>query len=143
MTAAVPWTVRLTTLYSSIFSSNVRVGTSPVVPVTTRPSLPVSTRCWASRATPSRSTERSSRNGVTMAVRIRPNGALGVLIESVSPLTLELLAADQLFSDLHGIQGGTLAQVVGHDEHEQRVRVEWVLSQPSDVGRVLTRCVER
>src|SRR5262249_7254139 len=60
------------------FSASVVVGDSPVVPLITRPSLPCSsTRYAASFATPSRSSDRSSRNGVTMAVRRRPNGRRG------------------------------------------------------------------
>ena len=42
---------------------------SPVVPVTTSPSEPLSTRWRASARKPSRSTEPSPLNGVTIAVR--------------------------------------------------------------------------
>jgi hypothetical protein len=57
------------------FSASVVVGDSPVVPFNTSASLPCSsTRCWASRAAPSRSSDPSAVNGVTMAVISRPNG---------------------------------------------------------------------
>src|SRR5688572_33148519 len=58
------------------------VGASPVVPLTTRPSLPWSARWTATLATPSRSTLPSAVNGVTIAVSTRPNGAAGRLMLS-------------------------------------------------------------
>ena len=58
------------------------VGASPVVPLTTMPSLPWSTRWVATRATPSRSTPPSAVNGVTIAVSTRPKGAAGRLMLS-------------------------------------------------------------
>ena len=53
------------------------VGDSPVVPDTTTPSWPWSTRWAAIRAVRSRSTEPSSWNAVAIAVRTRPKGAAG------------------------------------------------------------------
>ena len=49
MTAPRPSTASLTAANSFSFSSWVRVGASPVVPPTTRPSLPESSRERASR----------------------------------------------------------------------------------------------
>ena len=57
------------------FSASVSVGDSPVVPASTRPSLPCS---WSQRAratAPSTSSEPSPVNGVTIAVATRPNRA--------------------------------------------------------------------
>ena len=51
------------------------VGDSPVVPLTTRPSLPWSTRWVARRCAASRSSAPSSSNGVTIAVSTRPNAS--------------------------------------------------------------------
>ena len=48
-------------------------GASPVVPVTTRPSEPFSTRWPQSDRNASRSSEPSARNGVTTAVRTSPS----------------------------------------------------------------------
>ena len=54
-------------------SASVSVGLSPVVPATTMPSEPLSTR-WRARAwNASKSIDSSSRNGVTIAVRTRPS----------------------------------------------------------------------
>ena len=58
---------------SSNRSSSESVGDSPVVPATTMPSEPFSTRWWASSAKRWKSTEPSSRNGVTIAVRTAPS----------------------------------------------------------------------
>ncbi len=61
-------------------SSSVFVADSPVVPLTTRPSWPSSsTRCDASRPTPSTSSDPSSAKGVTIAVSITPKGLLSVV----------------------------------------------------------------
>ena len=61
---------------SAIFSSSVVVGDSPVVPDSTRPSQPASTRWVASRAAVAVSSEPSGLNGVTIAVSTVPNRAL-------------------------------------------------------------------
>ena len=58
------------------FSASVSVGDSPVVPATTRPSLPCSCSQRASVAAPSTSSEPSSVNGVTIAVSTRPKRAM-------------------------------------------------------------------
>src|SRR6266508_98812 len=60
-------------------SSSLRVGASPVVPATTTPSEPFSTRCTQRRLNESKLTEPSSANGVTTAVRICPSTGLTLL----------------------------------------------------------------
>ena len=81
-TPATTWarspTASSTARTSCAFSASLVVGDSPVVPLTTRPSLPASTRWVASRCAPSRSSAPSAVNGVTMAVRTRPKGVCGV-----------------------------------------------------------------
>ena len=59
------------------FSASLRVGDSPVVPAITRPSLPCSCSHAARVAAPSTSSDPSSVNGVTIAVRTRPKRAMG------------------------------------------------------------------
>ncbi len=54
-------------------SASVSVGLSPVVPATTTPSEPLSTRCRASAWNASKSTAPFSLNGVTIAVRTFPS----------------------------------------------------------------------
>src|SRR6266508_2591757 len=66
-------------------SSSLRVGASPVVPATTTPSEPFSTRCKQRRLNESRLTEPSSANGVTTAVRICPSTRLILLQQPVEP----------------------------------------------------------
>ena len=61
---------------SSIVSSSESVGPSPVVPATTTPCEPFSTRYEASLRAPSMSSERSSANGVTIAVRTPRKGVI-------------------------------------------------------------------
>ena len=70
------------------------VGDSPVVPLTTRPSAPSATSCFASFCAASKSTEPSAFMGVTMAGRIRPKGAgsrrcivPSVIVPTVLPAT--------------------------------------------------------
>ena len=75
------------------FSASLVVGDSPVVPLTTRPSLPASTRWAASRWAPSRSRAPSAVNGVTIAVSIRPKGALGVEVGAMGPTVLGVCPA--------------------------------------------------
>src|SRR3954454_21836286 len=58
---------------SSSFSSSESVGLSPVVPATTIPSDPWSTRWLASSRNLSTLTEPSELNGVTIAVRTSPS----------------------------------------------------------------------
>src|SRR5687768_12626138 len=60
-------------------SATVVVGDSPVVPLTTTPSWPWSSRWAAMAAVPSRSTSPSSVNAVAIAVNRRPNGAAEVM----------------------------------------------------------------
>src|SRR5207249_341338 len=94
------------------------------------PSLPVATRCSASRVTPSRSSERSSRNGVTIAVNNRPNSiASSFCLRQQTP-------PDQLLGDLDGVQGGALAQVVRDAPEAQAVRRERVLAHAADERQV-------
>src|SRR5579875_3913347 len=59
------------------FSSCERTGDSPVVPATTRASLPLSARWRARETAPSGSSDPSSVKGVTIAVTIRPKRARG------------------------------------------------------------------
>ena len=66
-------TVSTAASYSAIRSPSVSVGDSPVVPVTTRPSEPFSSRCSHRERNAPRSTEPSSRNGVTIAVSTSPS----------------------------------------------------------------------
>ena len=61
-------------------------GPSPVVPVTTRPSEPLSTRWRASARKLSRSTAPSRLNGVTIAVRTSPSTSESYLRPSLSTL---------------------------------------------------------
>ena len=72
-------TASLTARRMSPSSATLVVGDSPVVPETTTPSWPWSTRCAAIRAVPSRSTEPSSWNAVAIAVSTRPKGAAVVM----------------------------------------------------------------
>ena len=65
---------------SASFSSSVSVGPSPVVPASTSPSEPCSTR-WRARAREaSRSSEPSAANGVAIAVQMRPAGGSARLV---------------------------------------------------------------
>src|SRR5579862_6113290 len=66
-------TASRTARHSSRFSSSVRTGLSPVVPVTTRPSTPWSVSQRASRAAPSMSSAPVSVNGVAIAHATAPN----------------------------------------------------------------------
>ena len=72
-TLPLPLAASMTAPNSSSFSLWVSVGDSPVEPATTRVSEPWSKRYSASVRAPSRSSEWSSRNGVTMAVTTAPN----------------------------------------------------------------------
>ena len=67
----------------AIFSASVVVGDSPVVPETTSPSQPESTRRTASRAAVSVSSRPSGVNGVTIAVNTVPSRA-----EASNPVVL-------------------------------------------------------
>src|SRR5262249_18929341 len=75
MTRARSPTASRTVRTSSRFSSSVVVGDSPVVPETTKPSHPWSTRCFARRAAAAVSREPSAANGVTIAVSRVPRRA--------------------------------------------------------------------
>ena len=72
-------TASLTARRMSPVSRTLVVGLSPVVPLTTTPSWPWSTRWAAMAAVPSRSTAPSSVNAVAIAVSIRPKGAEDVM----------------------------------------------------------------
>src|SRR5690348_14384998 len=75
---------------SSSFSSSLSVGDSPVVPQTTSPSDPLSTRNVASSRKRSRSTTPSARNGVTTAVMTEPS-----MWRSLRELSLQLLQGEE------------------------------------------------
>ena len=80
-------TASRTTLSSRPSSSGFVVGDSPVVPLTTRPSLPLSTRYAATFCAVTRSRSPSGVNGVIMAVSTRPKGACVVTSgEPVDPV---------------------------------------------------------
>ena len=66
------WRFFRSTFFLPAVISTVVVGLSPVVPLTTTPSLPCAIRWAAIRDVPSRSTDPSSRNAVAMAVSRRP-----------------------------------------------------------------------
>ena len=98
-------------------SSNSSVEASPVVPQTTSPSLPFSSSAVASAVACSRSTEPSSRMGVTMAVKTRPNSAKSVIAALLpGPRRappgggLEAAVVQHPLHHLHHVQGGALAQ---------------------------------
>ena len=65
-------TASATARQRSRFSGSERVGDSPVVPVTTKPSLPCSASHLARVTAPSRSSAPSASNGVAIAVRTAP-----------------------------------------------------------------------
>ncbi len=69
---------------SSIFSSSVVVGDSPVVPETTSMSLPSPTRWSATFSTLAQSMVPSSLNGVTIAVPTVPNASIAA-VAALSP----------------------------------------------------------
>src|SRR3954470_6361550 len=68
-------TVSTATRKSSSRSSSESVGLSPVVPATTKPSEPLSSRWFARSRNHSKSIVPSSLNGVTIAVRTSPSTA--------------------------------------------------------------------
>jgi hypothetical protein len=69
-------TASSTALSSVSFSPSVVVGDSPVVPESTSPSQPASTRWVANRAAVAVSSEPSGLNGVTIAVSTVPSRAV-------------------------------------------------------------------
>src|SRR5882762_1689249 len=69
-------TASRTAASSAIFSASVVVGDSPVVPESTSPSHPESTRCVATFFAAATSSVPSGPNGVTMAVSTVPRRAL-------------------------------------------------------------------
>ena len=73
ITVARPPTSSTATRKRSSFSASLSVGDSPVVPQTTSPSEPFSTRYVASSRNRSKSTAPSARNGVTIAVMTEPS----------------------------------------------------------------------
>src|SRR4051794_3401211 len=80
-------------------SSSVSVGLSPVVPATTMPSEPWSSRWRASDWNPSKSIDESLRNGVTIAVSTRPS-IVGILLRRQVATHLRDTGRDQ-----HGTRG--------------------------------------
>src|SRR5262249_17645353 len=48
------------------------------------------------------------------------------------------LVLHQVLGDLHGVEGGALAQIVGDHPHGERVGRRRVLTQPAHVHRILT-----
>ena len=73
-------------------SSSDRVGASPVVPQTTKPSEPWRARCAMSSTNASSSTASRSSNGVTMAVMTDPRPGTGAII----PHVVEVEARDDV-----------------------------------------------
>ena len=65
------------------FSSSLSVGDSPVVPQTTRPSLPSASSQRASSTAPSTSSARSSSNGLIIAVSTRPKRGMAASLRRV------------------------------------------------------------
>src|SRR5690348_7366955 len=121
-------TAAITAASVSPSSSVVVVGDSPVVPETTRPSWPCSTRWRATFATPSRSTDPSGLKGVTIAVSIRPKGAADwvMTLRLVPPPSqlrrdlgcdevevFEVGQIEQLQVDPLGAEGGVPAHLLG------------------------------
>src|SRR3954454_17163079 len=107
-------------------SARLHVGLSPVVPLTTTPSWPCSTRWQAIAAVPSRSTAPSSVKAVAIAVSIRPKGAEDVM-------GVRLLGAGGWVADVAGRRppaacwarggpGTEAAADVGHDRHHPLLR---------------------
>src|SRR5436189_669639 len=86
ITVARPPTSSTATRKRSSFSASLSVGDSPVVPQTTSPSEPFSTRNVASSRNRSKSTAPSTRNGVTIAVITEPS-----MCVSLRELALQLL----------------------------------------------------
>ena len=83
---AVSPTASFTARIRSTFSGAWVVGDSPVVPETTSPSLPLLTRCLATRWALSKSMEPSGRMGVTIAVSTVPKGRfMGLSLPVRSP----------------------------------------------------------
>ena len=76
-------TAATTAATSSAFSGACVVEASPVVPLSTRPSWPVATRCRASWTAAPTSIAPSAVNGVTIAVSTAPNGRAGVAVRGM------------------------------------------------------------
>ena len=57
------------------------------------------------------------------------------------PLRLDQLAIDQNLGDLHGVERGALAKVVGDHPQHQAVLDRRVLADAADIGRVLAGCL--
>src|SRR5207342_3398631 len=112
-------TASLTARRRSPVSRTLVVGLSPVVPLTTTPSWPWSTRYAAMAAVPSRSTAPSSVNAVAMAVSIRPKGA-SVVMGSGYPCGRPAgRRGEPTPQDL----GSASRSYVGHDLGRQQVEV--------------------
>src|SRR5256885_254919 len=104
----------------SAFSPSVRTGDSPVVPATTRPSLPWSTNHRARVAAPSKSRSPSSSNGVAIAGRTGPKVA-DVFIWSLAGARscvrcrpLETERGDEVLVHLHPNVVVTVVERLGH-----------------------------
>src|SRR4051794_9209699 len=108
-------TASATTRTSASFSASVVVGDSPVVPFTTRPSLPASTRWVARVAAPSRSSDPSLANGVTIAVSMRPNGVRPGMGQTLPARDGALLDRQGAAPPTVGVQ--MAAQPVGYIAH--------------------------
>ena len=77
-------TAARTTFSSSSFSCSSVVGDSPVVPLTTNPLFPRSTRSFANFAAASKSIfVPSDVNGVTIAVRTVPNAVSAFIVSPI------------------------------------------------------------
>ena len=107
-TVAWPPTASIAARKRSRRSSSVRFGLSPVVPATTIPSDPFSTRYRARRWNASKSIDSSSRNGVTIAVRMCPS------------IRWRILAAMARFVLVHGAWHGGWCFRRLADELEER-----------------------
>src|SRR4051794_9206058 len=55
---------------------------------------------------------------------------------------LQVLAAKEL-GDLHGVEGGTLAEIVAHHPQAEPVLDGRILADPADVGRILADRLDR
>src|SRR5689334_6819334 len=106
MTVAEAPTSVTTASNRSSFSRSVTVGPSPVVPHTTMPSDPVSTRWWASRRAESRFRDPSAANGVTIAVSRDPRPVCTAGVYPRLPLAscgdVRACRGDQRSRDLRG-----------------------------------------
>src|SRR5919199_6075775 len=134
MTAA-PRACATSTLASSkaSFSCSLSVGASPVVPHTTRLSVPDSSSAAARRLAWLRSSSPLSSKGVAIAVRTRP-GSSCVMLHLLSGQPA--LARNQL-EHLNGVQGRAFPEIITDHPQSKAARVGEVASDASDVHGVL------